>query len=81
LEFGYKATAHRLGTKEHIKLTDKLKQDIAKLIKQELSPKQACDYLVAHSKTKPHHETIYRMLLQDKRAGGTLYQHLRHLHT
>jgi len=33
-----------------------------------------------HGKTKLHHETIYRMLLQDKRNGGTLYKHLRHLH-
>jgi len=28
-----------------------------------------------HGKTKLHHETIYRMLLQDKRNGGTLYKH------
>lgn len=74
------ATARRLGAKKHIKLTDELKQDIVKLIKQELSPEQVCDYLVTQGKTKLHHETIYRMLLQDKRAGGTLYKHLRHLH-
>ncbi len=74
------ATARRLGAKKHIKLTDELKQDIVELIKQELSPEQVCDYLVAHGRTRLHHETIYRMLLQDKRAGGTLYQHLRHLH-
>jgi len=74
------ATARRLGAKKHVKLTDELKQDIVKLIKQELSPEQVCDYLVTHGKTKLHHETIYRMLLQDKRTGGTLYKHLRHLH-
>ena len=41
---------------------------------------QVCDYLEAQGKTKFHHETIYRMLLQDKQAGGTLYKHLRYLH-
>ena len=41
---------------------------------------QVCDYLEAQGKTKLHHETIYRMLLQDKQAGGTLYKHLRYLH-
>ena len=74
------ATARRLSAKKHVKLTEALKADIVQLIKQELSPEQVCDYLVLHGKTKLHHETIYRMLLQDKRNGGTLYKHLRHLH-
>ena len=74
------ATVHRLGAKKHIKLTYELKQDIVKLIKQELSPEQVCDYLVTYGKAKLHHETIYRILLQDKCAGDTLYKHLRHLH-
>ena len=74
------ATMRRLTAEKSIKLTNELKQDIVKLIKQELSPEQVCDYLVLHGKTKLHHETIYRMLLQDKCNGGTLYKHLRHLH-
>jgi IS30 family transposase len=74
------ATKRRLSARKNIKLTNELKQDIVKLIKQELSPEQVCDYLVTQGKTKLHHETIYRMLLQDKRATGTLYKHLRHLH-
>ncbi len=74
------ATMRRLTASKSIKLTPELRQDIIELIKQELSPEQACDYLITHGKTKLHHETIYRMLLQDKRAGGTLYKHLRHLH-
>ena len=74
------ATMRRLTAEKSIKLTNELKQDIVKLIKQELSPEQVCDYLVLHGKTKLHHETIYRMLLQDKCNGSTLYKHLRHLH-
>jgi len=74
------ATMRRLTAEKSIKLTNELKQDIVKLIKQELSPEQVCDYLITHGKTKLHHETIYRMLLQDKCDGGTLYKHLRHLH-
>jgi len=74
------ATARRLTAKKHIKLTPEIRQDIVKLIKQELSPEQVCDYLEAQGKTKFHHETIYRLLLEDKHVGGTLYKHLRHLH-
>jgi IS30 family transposase len=74
------ATMRRLTAEKSIKLTNEIKQDIVKLIKQELSPEQVCDYLITHGKTKLHHETIYRMLLQDKCDGGTLYKHLRHLH-
>ena len=74
------ATMRRLTAEKSIKLTNELKQDIVKLIKQELSPEQVCDYLITHGKTKLHHETIYRMPLQDKCDGGTLYKHLRHLH-
>jgi transposase, IS30 family len=62
----------RLTAEKFIKLTNELKQ--------ELSPEQVCDYLVTHGKTKLHHEAIYRMPLQDKCDGGTLYKHLRHLH-
>ncbi len=39
------ATTRRLGAKKYIKLTNELKQDIVKLIKQELRSEQVCDYL------------------------------------
>ena len=74
------ATTRRLSAKKHIKLSAELKGNIIQLIKQQLSPEQVCDYLATQGKTKLHHETIYRMLLQDKNQGGTLYRHLRHLH-
>jgi IS30 family transposase len=66
------ATARRLTAKKHVKLTPE--------IRQELSPEQVYNYLEAQGKTKLHHETIYRLLLEDKHAGETLYKHLRHLH-
>ena len=55
------ATMRRLTAEKSIKLTNELKQDIVKLIKQELSPEQVCDYLITHGKTKLHHETIYKI--------------------
>ncbi|WFE69564.1 IS30 family transposase [Thiomicrospira sp. R3] len=63
-----------------IKLTEAIKDKVKILIQQELSPDQVCFYLEKNDIVKLHHETIYRMVLADKKQQGTLYQHLRHLH-
>jgi transposase, IS30 family len=59
------------------KMTAEVKHWIEKLIRQDLSPEQACDYLKRHKNLSLHHETIYRFIYADKASGGDLYTHLR----
>ncbi|MBS9444567.1 IS30 family transposase, partial [Photorhabdus heterorhabditis] len=53
------------------------KKWIKRLIWQDLSPEQVVDYLKRHKGIFLHHETIYRLIYQDKIEGGDLWQHLR----
>ncbi len=59
------------------KITEKVKYWIELLIRQELSPQQVADYLFKHKKIKLHHETIYKLIYDDKANGGVLYKHMR----
>ncbi|PJE77780.1 hypothetical protein CI610_03290 [invertebrate metagenome] len=47
------------------------------MVRKELSPQQAVDYLEQHKSWSLHHETIYPIIYADKANGGDLYQHLR----
>ena len=47
------------------------------LIGQQWSPQQISGKLRLEDGTKVSHESLYRHIWADKRAGGTLYQHLR----
>jgi IS30 family transposase len=46
-------------------------------IRLEWSPEQISDWLKRHVVIQISHEWIYQYILADKRAGGTLYRHLR----
>lgn len=59
------------------KVTEEVRAQIEKLIRQELSPQQVVDYLVRHTGVSLHHETIYQLIYEDKAVGGNLYCHLR----
>lgn len=59
------------------KVTREVKEWIETLIRQELSPQQATDYLRRHKKLSLHHETVYQLIYDDKARGGDLYTHLR----
>lgn len=59
------------------KLTSGVQRDLARLIRQELSPQQAVDYLRRHRRVSLHPETVYQWIYADQRAGGDLYRHLR----
>lgn len=61
-----------------VKLTDEIKQLISGYVKQDWSPEQIAGRLENEGIIKLHHETIYQYILADKKAGGTLYKHLRH---
>ena len=47
------------------------------LLEEQWSPEQIAGYLRRHRLLRMSHETIYRYIWADKRAGGTLYTHLR----
>ena len=76
--------ANGLAEKRHknkpkaVKLTDEIKQLINGYVKQDWSPEQIAGRLEKDGLIKLHHETIYQYILADKKAGGTLYKHLRH---
>lgn len=76
--------AHGLAEQRHknkpkaVKLTEEVKQFIEGYLKQDWSPEQITGRLEREGIIKLHHETIYRYVLADKKAGGRLYKHLRH---
>jgi IS30 family transposase len=47
------------------------------LVREDWSPEQIAGRLRADQELAISHETIYRYIWADKRAGGTLYRHLR----
>ena len=50
---------------------------IQELLREDWSPEQVAGWLRRHGELAISHETIYRYVWADKRAGGTLHQHLR----
>jgi IS30 family transposase len=50
---------------------------IQTLLRADWSPEQVAGWLRRHQLLAISHETIYRYVWADKRAGGTLYRHLR----
>ena len=50
---------------------------VEELLCRQWSPEQVCGHLARTGRLSISHETIYRHVWRDKRAGGTLYTHLR----
>jgi len=50
---------------------------VIKLLKQDFSPDQISGLLKKQGKLSISHETIYKYIWKEKRAGGELYKHLR----
>jgi IS30 family transposase len=73
-----KAKMRHIEKDKKIKLTDEIKQLIHQYIEQDWSPEPVVGYLKKEGVIRLHHETIYQYILKDKKAGGSLYQHLRH---
>lgn len=61
-----------------IKLTEELKNYATTKLKQHWSPEQIRGRLKQEGKAYVSHETLYLFVLEDKKAGGDLYTHLRH---
>lgn len=55
-----------------------IKQKVIRLIRKDWSPKQISGYLEKFDSISISHETIYKWIRQDKKAGGDLYKHCRH---
>jgi len=51
--------------------------EVKRLIRQDLSPEQAAARLALEDSLQISHESIYRHIYADKRAGGNLWQRLR----
>lgn len=75
---GLLATERHQTKPKHIKMTDKIKRLIRDYIEIDWSPEQIVEMLKQGEVIELHLETIYQYILEDKRAGGTLYTHLRH---
>ncbi len=52
-------------------------QQVRRLLERQWSPEQVAGYLRRHRRLRISHETIYRSIWADQRAGGMLYTHLR----
>lgn len=75
------ALDRRHGSTKAIKMTKALRHLIEeKLSLYQWSPEQISGWLSLHGKVSISHERIYLHILEDKRQGGTLYQHLRQGH-
>ncbi|OHV48088.1 hypothetical protein BB987_03580 [Photorhabdus temperata] len=61
-----KGLARRHFAKKAVKITPEVKKWIKRLIWKDLSPEQVADYLKQHKGISLHHETIYRLIYQDK---------------
>ena len=73
--------AHGLAMKRRPKAIPKITAEtwavVERLLRQDWSPEQISGRLNKEQKVCISHEWIYQYVLQDKRAGGSLYQHLR----
>ena len=60
----------------------KMKGELLEVIREKLlldwSPEQISGYAKRYKLFSISHERIYQFILEDKRAGGKLYMHLRH---
>jgi len=73
--------AHQLAAARRVKAKPKIKGEdwaqIEELIRLDWSPEQVSKYLEKENVLTISHEWIYQYIYTDKRAGGTLFRHLR----
>lgn len=76
--------AHRMATERRqiaakrnvYRISDDIKQLVIKLLNDDWSPEQITGHLALQG-IHVSHESIYRMVIADRKAGGQLYKHLR----
>ena len=72
-----RAEKRREQASKYIRFTDTVKERVEQYLKEDWSPEQISGYLCEQEKIHISHETIYQYLWANKRAGGTLFKHLR----
>jgi len=75
-----KTAARRFLAAKHVHFTPAVKERVEFYLKQDWSPEQISGYLKLREHIHICHETIYQHVWADKRAGGSLYRHLRWSH-
>lgn len=70
------AEQRRNSALKAIKITNKVKGWIEKLLHADFSPEQVVGRLNLEGKIKLHHETVYQYIYKDKANGGLLYKQL-----
>jgi IS30 family transposase len=69
--------AARQAQREQARIPAQTWQQVELLLRQEWSPAQIAGRLILERQPAVSHERIYQHIYADKRAGGTLYRHLR----
>jgi IS30 family transposase len=72
------AEARKERSKRPRKLTPRLKKQIIGLIREDFSPQQIEGRLILKNQQAVSHETIYKIIREDRINGGTLYRNTRH---
>ena len=72
------ASLRKERMKKPRKLHPWIKKEIIELVKQDWSPQQIEGRLKLENKPGVSHQTIYKIIRQDRAEGGTLYKHTRH---
>lgn len=72
-----KTAARRLLAAKQVRFTPAVKQRVEFYLQQDWSPEQISGYLKLREHVHISHETIYQHVWAEKRAGGSLYRHLR----
>lgn len=72
-----RALERRQNADKHVRFTDEVKTNVKKYLTQDWSPEQISGWLKKNNKPSVSHETIYQFIIDDQKAGGELYTHLR----
>lgn len=71
----------RRNAKRHFyKFTDEVAEFVREKLIEDWSPEQISGYGKRWGLFSISHERIYQFVIEDKRNGGELYKHLRHMH-
>ena len=72
-----KCTARHTLKKKNTRFTDEIKAYILLLLKQDFSPEQIVGRCKFENYSCVSAESIYQLIWQDKKTGGSIYKHLR----